>query len=176
MSFLLLWCSSVWMCCLCVCDLRQDWLFMDCHVFSYTCCVYSWWLHTVLLFSPEQATSSTGVNPQWPAPTLHDPCLDERSLGERGEEGARFLIFLFCYFSPHSIIPVAYRVILSNNHMTTHPTISLCLCHCSISDRKWVVIHFSVFTTHAIRKLKEEFDLWLILFWLHPVSAGHSCI
>ncbi|AWP00571.1 putative disks large -like 2 isoform 2 [Scophthalmus maximus] len=36
-------------------------------------------------FCMEQATSSTGVTPQRPAPTLHEPCLDERSLGEKGQ-------------------------------------------------------------------------------------------
>lgn len=59
----------------------------------------------VLLLSPEQATSSTGVTPQRPAPTLHEPCLDERSLGEKGEEGGSI-------FHP---IQIAYSIILVIN-------------------------------------------------------------
>lgn len=50
-----------------------------------TAVLFTLWSHMVLLLSPEQATSSTGVTPQWPAPTLHEPSFDERSLGERGQ-------------------------------------------------------------------------------------------
>lgn len=49
----------------------------------------------VLLLSPEQATSSTAVTPQRPAPTLHEPCLDEHFLGEREEGWGISRPFLF---------------------------------------------------------------------------------
>lgn len=81
------WCFCFCMSVLVVC-LGCDCLWTS--FLSHACSVCSWWLHMVLLLSPEQATSSTGVTPQRPAPTLHEPCLDERSLGERGEEGVVF--------------------------------------------------------------------------------------
>lgn len=37
----------------------------------------------ILLLSPEQAPSSTGVAPQQPDPNLHEPSFDEGSLGEK---------------------------------------------------------------------------------------------
>lgn len=61
------------------------WLLLLCHI-----------SHMVLLLFSEQATSSTGVSPQRPAPTLHEPCLDERSLGERGGRGG--VQIFFCFF------------------------------------------------------------------------------
>lgn len=72
--------------------IKLNWIhFMELLIsLTYTAC--SWWSHMVLLLSPEQAGSSTWANPQWPAPTLHEPCPDEHSLGET----------LFCFvFSPH---------------------------------------------------------------------------
>lgn len=56
------------------------------------------WSHVVVFLSPEQATGSAGVTPQRPAPTLHEPCLDERSLGERERGGwLSHPISLTCY-------------------------------------------------------------------------------
>lgn len=58
-----------------------------------------------LLLSPEQASSSTAVTPQWPAPTLHEPCLDEHFLGEREEEeeGISRSVFFFFFNYPFSV-------------------------------------------------------------------------
>lgn len=47
----------------------------------------------------EQTTGSTAVTPQRPAPTLHEPCLDEHFLGERGGMGYFQTFFFLSPFS-----------------------------------------------------------------------------
>lgn len=78
----------------------------------------------VLLLSPEQATSSTAVTPQRPAPTLHEPCLDEHFLGERERRDGVFpdLFFFPCYpflLPQHSLTRrVTWSVILLHVHLS----------------------------------------------------------
>lgn len=86
----------------------------------------------VLLLSPEQATSSTAVTPQRPAPTLHEPCLDEHFLGER-EEG--WGIFSSCYpfLLPQHLLTrwMTWSVILFHVHLSI--SVKLYFCHLSES-------------------------------------------
>lgn len=69
-----------------------------------------------LLLFPEQATSSAAATSQRPAPTLHEPCLDERSLGERGDEGGVFIKIYDHFYIPPTI-SVTGQVKLDFNHI-----------------------------------------------------------
>lgn len=83
-------CSCTWSPKSCWCHLRAS-LLLCCCVdvpVRYVCTLFASLLsgsmsHSVLLLFPEQAASSSGVSQRRPAPPLHEPRLDERSLGER---------------------------------------------------------------------------------------------
>lgn len=71
-----------------------------------------------LLLSPEQASSSTAVTPQWPVLTLHEPCLDEHFLGERVEEEEGWGISRSVFFLLPFCVTVAFTDMLA--HVTSH--------------------------------------------------------